>query len=63
MISRIKLGLSIIFGKNVIVYDENTKAVVAMVGGRENVLRKGLNIAIDKYVVGNKKTVRYLGGK
>lgn len=63
MISRIKLGLSIIFGKDLIIYEENTKIIVAMIGGEENILKKGLDFAIDKYIQENNDEMRYLGGK
>jgi hypothetical protein len=63
MISRIKLGLSIIFGKDLIIYEENTKIIVAMIGGKENILKKGLDFAIDKYIQENNDEMRYLGGK
>lgn len=60
MIERIKIGLSIIFGKDIIVYEENSKIIVAMIGGKENVLKKGLDFAIDKYVTENNDEIRYL---
>ena len=63
MISRIKLGLSIIFGKDLIIYEENTKIIVAMIGGKENILKKGLDFAIDKCIQENNNEMRYLGGK
>lgn len=60
MIERIKIGLSIIFGKDIIVYEENSKIIVAMIGGKENVLKKGLDFAIDKYITENNDEIRYL---
>lgn len=60
MIERIKIGLSIMFGKDIIVYEENSKIIVAMIGGKENILKKGLDFAIDKYVVDNNNEIRYL---
>lgn len=63
MIDRIKIALNILFGKNIIVYEENTKIIVAMIGGKENILKKGLDFAIDKYVQENNDEIRYLGGK
>lgn len=60
MIERIKIGLSIIFGKDIIVYEENSKIIVAMIGGKENILKKGLDFAIDKYVTENNDEIRYL---
>ena len=63
MLEKLKIGLSIIFGKDIIVYEENTKIVIAMIGGKENILKKGLNFAIDKYVNDNNDEIRYLGGK
>ena len=63
MLDRIKIGLSIIFGKDIIIYEENTKIVVAMIGDKENILKKGLNFAIDKYISDNNYEIRYLGGK
>ena len=63
MISRIKLGLSIIFGKDLIIYEKNTKIIVAMISGKENILKKGLDFAIDKYIQENNDEMRYLGGK
>lgn len=63
MIERIKMALNILFGKDIIVYEENTKIIVAMIGGKENILKKGLDFAIDKYVQENNDEIRYLGGK
>ena len=63
MLDRIKIALAIMFGKDIIIYEENTKIVIAMIGGKENVLKKGLNFAIDKYVSDNNDEIRYLGGK
>lgn len=63
MIDRIKLALAIIFGKDIIIYEENTKIIVAMIGGKENILKKGLDFAIDKYIQENNDEIRYLGGK
>lgn len=63
MTDRIKIALNILFGKDIIVYEENTKIIVAMIGGKENILKKGLNFAIDKYVQENNDEIRYLGGK
>lgn len=63
MIDRIKLALAIIFVKDIIIYEENTKIIVAMIGGKENVLKKGLDFAIDKYIQENNDEIRYLGGK
>ena len=63
MLERLKIGLSIILGKDIIVYEENTKIVIAMIGGKENILKKGLNFTIDKYVNDNNNEIRYLGGK
>jgi len=60
MIERIKIGLSIIFGKDIIVYEENSKIIVAMIGGKENILKKGLDFAIDRYVTENNDEIRYL---
>ena len=60
MIERIKIGLSIIFGKDIIVYEENSKVIVAMIGSKENILKKGLDFAIDKYVTENNNEIRYL---
>lgn len=63
MIDRIKLALAIIFGKDIIIYEENTKIIVAMIGGKENILKNGLDFAIDKYIQENNDEIRYLGGK
>lgn len=63
MLERLKIGLSIIFGNDIIVYEEKTKIVIAMIGGKENILKKGLNFTIDKYVNDNNDEIRYLGGK
>lgn len=63
MLEKIKIGLSIIFGKDIIIYEENTKIVIAMIGGKENILKKGLNFVIDKYISDNNNEIRYLGGK
>ena len=63
MLERLKIGLSIIFGNDIIVYEENTKIVIAMIGGKENILKKGLNFTIDKYVNDNNDEIRYLGEK
>lgn len=63
MIDRIKLALAIIFGKDIIIYEENTKIIVAMIGGKENILKNGLDFAIDKYIQENNNEIRYLGGK
>ena len=63
MIDRIKIALNILFGKDIIVYEESTKIIVAMIGGKENILKKGLDFAIDKYVQENNDEIRYLGGK
>lgn len=63
MIDRIKIALKILLGKDIIVYEENTKIIVAMIGGKENILKKGLDFAIDKYVQENNDEIRYLGGK
>lgn len=63
MKERIKIALSILFGKDIIVYEENTKIVVAMIGGKENILKKGLDFAIDKYIEENNEEIRYLGGE
>ena len=63
MIDRIKIGLSIIFGKDIIIYEENTKIIIAMIGGKENILKKGLNFAIDRYIQENNNEIRYLGEK
>lgn len=62
MIERIKIALNILLGKDIIVYEENTKIIVAMIGGKENILKKGLDFAIDKYVQENNDEIRYLGG-
>lgn len=63
MIERVKIALNILFGKDIIVYEKNTKIIVAMIGGKENILKKGLDFAIDKYVQENNDEIRYLGGK
>lgn len=63
MVERLKMGLSIIFGKSIIVYEENSKIIVAMIGGKNNVLKKGLDFAVGKYVTDNNNEIRYLGGK
>ena len=63
MLERLKIGLSIIFGKDIIVYDKKTKIVIAMIGGKENILKKELDFAIDRYVCENNMEIRYLGGK
>ena len=63
MIDRIKIALNILFGKDIIVYEENTKIIIAMIGGKENILKKGLDFAIDKYIQENNDEIRYLGGK
>lgn len=63
MIDRIKLALAIIFGKDIIIYEENTKIIVAMIGGKEIILKNGLDFAIDKYIQENNDEIRYLGGK
>ena len=51
------------YGKDIIVYEKNTKIVVAMIGGKENILKKELDFAIDRYVCENNMEIRYLGGK
>lgn len=63
MLERLKIGLAIIFGKDIIVYEKNTKIVIAMIGGKENVLKKGLDFALDTYVTDNNDEIRYIGGK
>ena len=60
MRKRLKIGLSIILGKDLIIYEENTKEIVAMIGGKENILKKGLNFSLDKYIVENNGMMRYL---
>lgn len=60
MKERLKIGLSIILGKDLIIYEENTKEIVAMIGGKENILKKGLDFVLDKYVVENNGMMRYL---
>ena len=49
--------------KDLIIYEENTKIIVAMIGGKENILKKGLDFAVDKYIQENNDEMRYLGGK
>lgn len=61
MKERLIIGFSIIFGKSLIIYEENSKEIVAMIGGKENILKKGLNFALDKYVTENNAKIRYLG--
>ena len=60
MRERLKIGLSIIFGKDLIIYEEHTKEIVAMIGGKENILKKGLDFSLDKYIVENNGMMRYL---
>lgn len=60
MLERIKIGLNIIFGKDLIIYDENTKIIIAMIGGKENILKKGLDFTFDKYIIENNDEIRYL---
>lgn len=60
MKERLKIGLSIILGKDLIIYEENTKEIIAMIGGKENILKKGLDFVLDKYVVENNGMMRYL---
>lgn len=60
MKERLKIGLSIILGKDLIIYEESTKEIVAMIGGKENILKKGLDFSLDKYVVENNGMMRYL---
>jgi len=63
MLKRFKLALYILLGKSIIVYEENTKAIVAMIGGAGGVVKKGLDVVIDRYVQENNDEIRYLGGK
>lgn len=60
MNERLKIGLSIILGKDLIIYEENTKEIIAMIGGKENILKKGLDFTLDKYVVENNGMMRYI---
>ena len=60
MRERLKIGLSIILGKDLIIYEENTKEIVAMIGGKENILKKGLDFSLDKYIVENNGMMRYI---
>lgn len=63
MKERIKLAFQILIGKSIIIYEENTKIVVAMIGGKEAILQNGLDIAVDKYVRENNEEIRYMKGK
>ena len=63
MKERIKIAFNILIGKDIIIYEENTKTIVAMIGGKENILKKGLDFAIDRYVQENNCEIRYLGNK
>ena len=60
MKERLKIGLSIILGKDLIIYEESTKEIVAIIGGKENILKKGLDFVLDKYIVENNRMMRYL---
>lgn len=61
MLEKLKIALSIIMGKDIIIYEENTKIIVAIIGGKENILKKGLDFSIDKFVQENNGEIRYLG--
>lgn len=62
MINKIKLAIKIILGYDIIVYEENTRIVIAMINGNEDILKNRYNYAIDKYICDNNDEIRYLKG-
>ena len=60
MINRIKLALHIIFGKSIILYDKNTKILLACIDGDKDILRNDINYAVDKHICENAGELRYL---
>lgn len=62
MINKIKLAIKIILGYDIIVYEENTRIVIAMINGDEDILKNKYNYAIDKYISDNNNEIRYLKG-
>ncbi len=63
MLKKLRIIYNILVGKSIIVYDMNTKEVVAMIGGPGCVLRNDVDVVFDRYVQENNNTIRYLGGK
>lgn len=64
MINRIKLALKIILGKDIIIFEENTKIVKMVINGNMDIFSNecDLDYAIDKYLYDNYGELRYLGG-
>lgn len=48
MINRIKLALKIILGYNIIIYEENTKIVKAIINGNFDIMDIHYDYALDK---------------
>lgn len=65
MKNRIRLALKLIFGKNIIIYEENTKIVKMIINGNLDIFanRCNLDYAVDKCIYDNYGELRYLGGK
>ncbi len=62
MINRIKLALKIIFGYNIIIYEENSKIVKAIINGNLDILENKIDYVLDKghnYAKSNGE-IRYL---
>lgn len=60
MKNRIKLALKIILGKDIIVYEENSKKVLAIINGDLDLLSTKCDYAVDKYICENAGEMRYL---
>lgn len=62
---RLKLAIKIIFGYNIIVYEENTKTVNLVINNCLDIVDSKHDYAIDKGHVfkDNNGKIRYLGGE
>ena len=65
MINRMKLALKIIFGYDIIVYEENTKIVNLVINGNLDLLDSKHDYVLDKGHVfkDNNGEIRYFGDK
>lgn len=61
MINKIRLALSIIFGKSIIVYYKPTKTVLAMINGNVDILEEQIDYKLGKKVRDNNGQIRYMG--
>lgn len=63
MINRIKLALKIMFGKDVIIYDKNTKIIELVINGDKDIFKMDSNLSyvITNAIHDNNNELRYFG--